>query len=273
MTTIVSHGYAVQIVSPTKAIVSGGLLAKPILVSTLLGKGDANPKTAKNIVKTFGLSLYPHQGIGFGNVCPHARNCVSSCLAKQGQGPMPSVTGARVAKTVLWYLARDWFLAKLRRELSAIVKRHHDIEIGVRLNMFSDIPWEHFGIPDAFPTITFYDYTKNPRRVGWIRANYYTTFSFDGLNTDHAVRLLSEGKNVAVVFYNPDGKCGKAAHRQKLPAEFLGHSVIDGGETDWRPGDSRGVVVGLRLLARTYQSRNAAIDSGFAQLVNELVAS
>ena len=45
----------------------------------------------------------------------------------------------------------------------------------------------------------------------------------------------------------------------------MGADVIDGGETDWRPDDPKGVIVGLRLLARTYASRNRAIAEGFAQ--------
>jgi hypothetical protein len=266
--TIVQHGYTVEILSPSVAVVSGGRLPNPVRVSRLLGEGDTNPKTAKNDVATMGLSLYPADGIGFGNVCPHAKVCIAPCLAHQGQGPVPSVAGSRVAKTVLFYLARDWFFAKLNRELSRF-REGVDGIAGVRLNMFSDVPWEHHGIIDANPGITFYDYTKNPRRVGLLRPNYWVTFSFDGHNWAHAVAALNAGANASAVFYNPvpDGVavCGKAAHRQTLPRYFRGFPVIDGGKTDWRPDDPRGVIVGLRLLARTYASRDNAIESGFAQ--------
>lgn len=273
-TVILKHGYRVEILSPNVAIVSGGfredgtpILAQPFRISKLLGEGDANPKTEKNDVPTMGLSLYPADGVGFGNVCPFAKVCVKPCLAHQGQGPVPNVQGPRVAKTVLWLLARDWFLAKLTRELANFRNRETAETIGVRLNMFSDIPWEHYGVIDAFPGITFYDYTKNPRRVGMIRPNYWVTFSYDGFNGDHAERVLASGGNVSVVFYNPtkSAVCGKAAHRQTLPKSWRGFRVIDGGKTDWRPDDPRGVIVGLRLLARTYASRNEAIESGFAQ--------
>ena len=134
---IVKHGYTVTIHSPGYATVQGGKLPFKVGVRHLLGQGDANPKTAKNKVPTLGLSLYPHKGIGFGNVCRFAKRCIKSCLAHQGQGPVPAVMASRVAKTVLWYLARDWFLSRLRHELRAFRSKHPaGVVVGVRLNMF-----------------------------------------------------------------------------------------------------------------------------------------
>jgi hypothetical protein len=270
MSNVIYHaasGYTVTIVSKNVATVFGGRLPKPVTIRRLLGDGDSNPKTAKNKVATRGLSLYPANGAGIGNVCPHAGVCVAPCLAHQGQGPVPSVMSSRVAKTVLWYLARDWFLAKLNRELSAFRASVPSGDVaGVRLNMFSDIPWEHFGVIDEHADIEFYDYTKNPRRSGQLRPNYWVTFSYDGTpeSESHARRILETGGNVSAVFHNVDGKCGKAAHRQRLPQSFMGFPTINGTKTDWRPEDPRGVVVALPLLARTYASRNNAIESGFS---------
>jgi hypothetical protein len=268
--TVEKFGYTVVFYGDNLATVSGGRLPEPVNVRRLLGDGDANPKTAKNVVPTRGLSFYPADGIGFGNVCPFAKTCIDSCLAKQGQGPVPSVEGSRVAKTVIFQLAgqaRVWFMAKLNRELAAFRAAYPaDVEIGVRLNMFSDIEWERLGVIDAHPGITFYDYSKWPTRWGWIRPNYYVCFSYDGTNMPAAERILAAGGTVSVVFYDEDGKCGKAAHRQSLPATWNGWPVLDGGKTDWRPEDPAGHVVGLRLLARTYDSRSKGIDTGFAQL-------
>lgn len=279
--TIEKHGYKVEIVSPSLAIVSGGvrpdgspILPHPFRISNLLGDGDQNPKTAKNMVSTMGLSLIPADGAGIGNLCPFADVCIEPCLAHQGQGTMSNVAGPRAAKTALWFLARDWFLEKLQRELENFRRRETDDVIGVRLNMFSDIPWEYYGVIDANPGIMFMDYTKNPRRVGMIRPNYWITFSYDGHNWQHAENILRRGDNVSAVFHNDsdtladtfgtDAACGKAAHRQILPRFFRGWPVIDGGKTDWRPDDPRGVIVGLRLLAKTYDSRAGAIASGFS---------
>ena len=259
--------YAVEIVSPSLVIVSGGRLETPVNVSTLLGAGDANPKTAKNIVPTMGLSLAPHKMTGLGNMCAYAVNCQVSCLAETGRGKMSTTRRARIAKTVVWMLARPWFIDKLNRELSAFRSKHTG-EIGVRLNMFSDQSFESFGIVDAHPGITFYDYSKNPRRIGLVRPNYWVTYSWDGRpeTWEIAQSALESGKNVAVVFYNVGGKCQKSAHKQTLPASFRGIPVIDGGATDWRPEDTRGVIVGLRLLASRVADRQSAIDAGFAVL-------
>ena len=127
--------YSVEIVSPNVAIVSGGLLETPVKVSTLLGDGDANPKTDKNMVPTMGLSLAPHKMARVGNTCAYAVTCQDSCLAETGRGKMTTTRRARIAKTVVWMLQRSWFISKLNRELNSFRAKHVGT-IGVRLNMF-----------------------------------------------------------------------------------------------------------------------------------------
>ena len=253
-----------------EATVVGGVLGdEPVTIRRLTGAGDLNPKTAKNTVRTLGLSLLPYKFSGVGNVCAFAENCPTGCLANQGQGRMSNVRRPRAAKTLLWYLARDWFLDTLNREVTNFRRSVPADQIaGVRANMFSDLSWEDTGIIDAHPDISWYDYSKNPRRWGFVRPNYWVTYSYDGLvkNLPNVNTVIAGGGNVSVVFYDdaPGTKCGKAAHRQRLPSTWRGIPVIDGGKTDWRPEDPTGVIVGLRLLARTYASRKQSIDSGFA---------
>ena len=267
--TITKGDYTVTLLSPDHAVISGGIFIVPRSIKRLLGEGDDNPKTALNLVPTMGLSLLPHDTIGVGNVCAFATTCIDPCLAHQGQGGMDNVFGPRGAKTVLWFLTRDWFMEKLNREAEKFRANHSGI-VGIRLNMFSDIPWEHYGIIENHPNIQWYDYSKNPRRFGDVRKNYYVTYSFDGtpVGLERAKNVLARGGNVSVVFYDREktgGICGRAAHDQKLPISWNGFDVIDGGVSDWRPDDRRGVVVGLRLLAKTHASRLAAIENGFAQ--------
>jgi hypothetical protein len=261
--------YIITRISPRVWQVEGGRMPHAVRVKQLLGKGDDNPKTAKNEIPTVGLSLFPARGclIPGVNLCMMAKVCVKPCLAHQGQGPVPGVMASRLAKTVLFVVCREWFLATLDRELTNHEKRNKGAEtIGARLNMFSDIHWEDLGIIAAHPGIVFYDYTKEHGRSGWIAPNYYITFSYDGTNETEARRVIASGGVVAVVFYNEGGKCGKAAIRQTIPAAFFGVPVFDGNVTDWRPGDTGGQVCGLVLRARTYENRNAAIRSGFAIL-------
>jgi hypothetical protein len=165
---------------------------------------------------------------------------------------------ARRAKTAAWYLARGWFLAQLRKELALAEKRarRKGLRLAARLNVFSDIAWEDTGIVDAFPAVQFYDYTKNPRRVGPVRANYWVTFSRSETNGAAVLALLAAGKNVTVVFADA------------LPRTWEGYTVISGDDTDLRftdpRGRKRGRVVGLSIKAASLKEREGAINSGFA---------
>ena len=110
----------------------------------------------------------------------------------------------------------------------------------VRLNVFSDIPWEPFINLEAFPRIQFYDYTKIAKRLGRTPKHYYLTFSLSESNESAARTALSKGFNVAVPF------------REK-PNRFLDHPVIDGDTHDYRFLDPRPSVVALQPkgLAKT----------------------
>lgn len=244
-----------------------------VRVKTLLADGDQNPKTEKNTVETRGFSMAPHKAAGIGNVCSHATLCVKGCLHEISGQRLNSKTRARIARTVLWFADRVWFLAKLNRELAAFrASVPAGLPCGVRLNMFSDIPWERFGIPQNHPGITFYDYTKNPNRFrtasgSWILPNYHLTFSYDGTADSliFARKRLADGGNVSAVFHEvKPGVCNRGAVNQTLPQTWEGFPVFDGSETDWRPDDAPGTVCGLVLRARSYAERSRAIDPGFS---------
>jgi hypothetical protein len=64
-------------------------------------------------------------------------------------------------------------------------------------------------------------------------ANYSLTFSRSELNDVDALRLLSRGQNVAVVFAGAK------------PATWHDYRVVDGDAHDLRHLDPRGVVIGL----------------------------
>jgi hypothetical protein len=179
-----------------------------------------------------------------------------------------------LAHYVLYFVARDWLVSKLIRELKAFGAGLPEGEYGgVRLNVFSDVPWEKFGVIDAMPAnVIPYDYTKDPIRAA--KQPYNLTYSYDGtVNSEHYAKiLLSRGVNVSVVFHEQGLKrvCGKWSKEQRMPSTFLGVRVIDGTETDWRPADPRGVVVGLLLKALSHARRNDAIDTGFSVDVSEV---
>ncbi|MBY0525579.1 MAG: hypothetical protein K2R98_19395 [Gemmataceae bacterium] len=217
-------------------------------VSRLLGQGD-NPKLVKSDKSesgylTYGLSLAPALTSGF-QTCPFASDgCKQACIFTSGFGGLfPSIPAARIAKTRAWFLNRDEFKSMLRRELANAVKAAAKVGklVALRLNVFSDIPWEKT-FPELFtefPTVQFYDYTKNGHRAiahakGTMPANYHLTFSRSETNDKEVTQVLKSGNSVTVVFDN-----------KKIPATWNGYEVINGDQTDLRFLDKRGVIVGL----------------------------
>lgn len=232
-----------------------------------------NPKTAKG--EGYGyltaiMHLAPEKVSGR-NVCPHASaGCAAACLNTAGRGGigldadgLNMIQAARIRRTRFFHRDRAAFMAQLVEE----IRKHkraasrHGLRPAVRLNGTSDLPWEAFPVtrkwrdgseqtfPNifaAFPSVTFYDYTKWPMRLRKVAGipNYSLTYSV----SEHpeadkrAAEYLAAGRGVAVVF-----DCGKS---ESLPTSYLGAPVIDGDATDLRFTDAPGVIVGLRAKGR-----------------------
>jgi hypothetical protein len=169
---------------------------------------------------------------------------------------MSTVQAARLRRTDWFFADRVGFMTQLARELKNLERRaaRKGFKPVARLNGTSDIPWESMllggrTIFERFPGITFYDYTKSPRRAlnaqnaaDWPE-NYSLTLSrTEGWLPATADEMADRGVNVAVVFDTPKG--------QPLPETFEGVPVIDGRVDDWRFRDPRGVVVGLSALGK-----------------------
>ena len=150
-------------------------------------------------------------------------------------------TNAKTWKTLTWLYCPDTFKAMLVREIGNLEKRarNHGLVAGVRLNGSSDVVWER-SFPEVFkrfPDVTFYDYTKIPSRLRTrLPENYHLTFSRSEENDAQALELLRHGVNVAVVFADLQGA---------IRDGYRGHRVVNGDETDCRPMDAKGVIVGL----------------------------
>ena len=184
----------------------------------------------------FALSLAPSTASDAGNVCHLASSgCSAVCLNYAGRGQMSSIQQARIQKTRFWFSDRDGFLALLTRDLEKVQRlaRRQGKLAAVRLNVFSDIPWERFLDLHCFPDIQFYDYTKVVARLGRTPAHYDLTFSRSENNEPQARQALARGFNVAVPFRDP-------------PARFMGHPVIDGDHHNYRFLDPRPVIVALK---------------------------
>jgi hypothetical protein len=222
---------------------------------------DANSKLAKTnkvVGENYlyaGLSLTPDPII-----CPgsKAAQCMAACLKAAGLAAVyPAITLARQAKTDWYHRDPAGFIGALVKDLQALQRKAAKLgkRARVRLNVLSDISWEKHGIPQMFPDIEFYDYTKRAERIGKTPANYRLTFSYSGVKSyaRQVERAVASGANMAVVFHVRKG--------QALPKMWKGTAVIDGDEHDGRYDDPAGVIVGLRAKGPAIQDTSGFVVS------------
>jgi hypothetical protein len=126
-----------------------------------------------------------------------------------------------------------------------------------RLNTISDIAWESHGIPQAFPEILFYDYTKRAARLGKVPANYLLMFSYSGRDQYAAQVERAEQSNapMAVVFNGP------------MPEYFAGRPVIDGDESDLVNAMAGRVIVGLKAKGKAGNDRSGFVVHTSSDLI------
>lgn len=209
-----------------------------------------NPKIIKSLGQgyaTAGLSLAPAWESGH-NTCPnHSTECSAACLFFSGRGAMKKVQAARIKRTKMFFEDRDGFLQLLNSDIYQFHKNATELsyKVALRLNILSDIRWERHGIPQRWPGLGFYDYTKIPNRKN-LPPNYSLTFSFSGNNLADCRKALANGMNVAVPFL------------RSLPSTWLGYPVIDGDQDDLRIFDPRPCIVGLKAKGPLRKSPQSA---------------
>jgi len=216
-------------------------------------------------------------------VCASAtKQCKESCLVFSGRNVRDYATIKKLALTTSLFHEP---LAFARVLYAAIQHWQRKCECDeatayLRLNVYSDIPWELL-IPDMFQhfhTVQFYDYTKVSRRMNMVGGkypipNYDLTFSYSGSATnltDLEFEIKHNRRRVAIAFCGigqskyiaPGGEPiptelpypgpSETAHlwprtpEVGLPKEFMGLPVVDGDRHDFRPLDPRPCIVGLR---------------------------
>ena len=202
---------------------------------------DSNTKLIKTAygqpIVLAGLSLMPSI-----EICPTSKiaECFEVCLKKSGFAAVyKAVNISRQQKTDYYLTQQDEFLAQLRRELFNLEKyaTKHGKKAVVRLNVISDIAWEQHGIPQEFPNITMYDYTKRAARLGKTPDNYQLMFSYS------AAAKYSTQVDMALKTNCPI----TAVFKNGLPDIFLGRRVIDGDKSDLDNLKAFGKIVGLRV--------------------------
>jgi len=232
----------------------------------LLSKPDSNPKILKNMklgIMTAPLHLAPARISGFNTCADSTEACRKLCLNDHAGNPAFFVgkRRARLAKTILFFENRAVFMVLLFADIAWLARKSkkQGLLAGTRLNATSDIFHEVFALNGVTPIqwaiindVEPYDYTKNFKRA--LAQPYHLTFSYNGHNDVDSGIILANGGTVAVVF--GDG----------LPDSFLGYPVLNGDESDWRPGDKPGHIVGLKAKGLARYDR----DSGFVVWNNKL---
>ena len=198
-----------------------------------------------------GLSLMPDDVL-----CPyrHVAGCARPCLESAGMGVFSNVKAGRQRKTDWWHSDRSGFLDQLRKELTNFDKlcKRQGVKAAVRLNVLSDIPWEKHGIPQEFPDIFFYDYTKNSSRLGKTPDNYDLMFSYSGEAEyqKFVPKAVKSGAPMSVVF------------RGAMPDTFMGRRVINGDASDLVNVKAGSVIVGLVAKGKAKKDEGSfVIDS------------
>lgn len=203
------------------------------------------------------------------NVCPFAsEGCKAVCLYTAGRGRMAPVVKARIAKTLKFLENPKAFVEMLAIDIQKIVSKAAKVGMtpAIRLNGTSDLPWEKLGgtlgiaLMNRFPSVAFYDYTKNPNRAiayaeGKMPANYHLTFSKSECNNEAVEKVIKAGGNVAAVF--------STKKADELPESYNGKPVVDGDKTDLRFLDESGVFVGLRAKGEARSDK-----SGFTIIID-----
>lgn len=232
---------------------------------------SSDAKTSKGEAQGYltGILYLAPSNVSGRQVCPFASPaCHAACLYSAGRGAFSNVQRSRIAKTQAYFADKVSFLANLDKDVSGLIAKaaRQSMRPAVRLNGTSDIAWERTGIMERFPSVPFYDYTKNPLRyaqflAGKLPKNYRLVFSRSETNEAQCLEFLAKGGNVSVVF------------RKSLPKAWKGFRVIDGDQTDLRFLDPKGVVVGLIAKGKAKGDRSGFVVDRHEDLPIEIVPS
>ena len=224
-------------------------------------------KTNKELqIDTYVLYLAPSDLSGK-NVCAKATaECIKGCLNTSGRAKMEksykTMMNARINKTKFFYENREQFNKILFHEVGMYAKRtaNKGKEFAVRLNGTSDLNPILFkengkNILETYPNIQFYDYTKVLNRIELAKKypNYDLTFSFTGYNWSDCEIALQNNVRVAMIF--------NVSKSEPLPSHYNCYPVVDGDKYDYRPLDSKNVIVGLRWKSIKDKQANEEIKN------------
>jgi len=266
--------HAVPVIHPAASL--------PFYMPSYLLSVEADAKTEKGTGSgylTGILYLAPGQLAGVGNLCPHASaGCLAACLFTAGRaGIFEAVNKARVMRTRFLHDNRAGFIAVLRGEIAALVRKakRRGLKPVIRLNGTSDLAWEKLApeLFTLFPSVRFYDYTKSIKRAiayakGEMPRNYHLTFSLSETNGAQAGLALAAGVNVAAV---ADGV--KVGQRFALPGMTEARPTFSADRHDLRFLDRKGKDGRGRIGLLTAKGKARKDTSGFVIRANPVASA
>ena len=174
---------------------------------------EADAKTKKGSKDGFltGIQYFVSANLSGIEVCvARSEGCTKACLVFAGRGRFYWTTRQRAIKTLAYIFDKPRYGETLKKSIKKLIKRAEKLNMVpvVRLNGTSDLLWDlNTDIIQSFPEVQFYDYTKIVRRLDFKRPeNYHLTFSLSENNDLDALKALSKGVSVAVVFAGEDRK-------------------------------------------------------------------
>ncbi len=248
----------------------------------------SNPKTLKGEAlgwTTLALHLAPSTRAGIGDTCPYASPaCRRACLNTSGRGRFEQIQRARVARTKRLFPngvenpADPTSMVQIAREIDR--EREKAINLAVRLNTTSDLPFETYVFPTGsprfpnmfpvreratlmavFPDVQFYDYTKNPDRMrafltdpNW-PPNYHLTFSASETNLQAQGETLANGGSVARIA-SPEFV---QRYRDALAGEGIPDTTVDGDDHDLTFLHPPGSILWLKPKGRAKSDRRGFV--------------
>lgn len=209
-----------------------------------------NRKLKKGEAHITGLSLAPHHlnGLSRFDVCPNSsKECRENCLGTESGGGRifaDHALSSKVARTHALVFHPEHFARVLDANIEAHERRskRRGVQPVVRLNVTSDIPWEHVA-PQMFqnhPNVQFYDYSKNPQRVmkqgthpNYMLALSHTGTGHDESNDHHVVKALEAGRLVAMVHKRGKGS-PRPTHVEDVQTGKR-YPIVNGDKDDMLP--------------------------------------
>jgi len=219
-------------------------------------------------------------------VCATAKiaGCFKDCLVFSGRGTMSPVFYSRLRKTLFYLQYKNEFIKLVDKEISRLLRKskRENLELAIRVNGTSDIPVlkELKEILLKYPSVKFYDYTKNPKSIKKLHSlsneikNYHLTFSYtkEPLYEPLIEKATKYNSNIAIVFQNEEQVNYLIENKKKLKLFDKVYNIINGDKTDLRYKDNNNSIVALRYKKPKINGKlqNQPIKKNFVVNLNQL---